>query len=65
MSELLYFYQTFTDCENCSVDMPDVRTGYGSFSDLIAFFGNLYVLLHIWNVIASTNFYNLRIKAEL
>ena len=34
--------------------MPNVTTGYGRFCDSIAFFGNIHILLHFWNVITQT-----------
>ena len=48
MSEVLYLHQNFTDCESkLKYDkMPNVTAGYGRFSDLIAFFGNIHTLLH-------------------
>ena len=41
------------------VIMPYVTAGYGRFSDLIVFFGNFHILLNVWNVITSPNFYKL------
>ena len=44
--------------------MSNVTAGYGRLSDSIAFFGNIHILQHVRNVIASSNFYKLCVKAE-
>ena len=41
------------------VNISDVTVCYGKSSDLNKFFGNLKILLHIWNIIPSPNFYKL------
>ena len=33
------------------ISMPNVTAEYGRFSNLIAFFGNFHILLHVWNII--------------
>ena len=33
--------------------MPNVTVVYGRLSDLIVFFGNFHILLHVWNVVTS------------
>ena len=38
--------------------MPNVTTGYGRFSDSIALFENVHVLLNVLNVITSPNLSN-------
>ena len=40
--------------------MPDVLTGY-----LIGLLGNFQILLYVWNVISSSNFYKLCIKLNV
>ena len=47
------------------VNMPNVTSGYGSFSESIAFFGNFHILQRVWNVIASSKFYKLCVKVEV
>ena len=42
--------------------MPNVPVDYGWFAQ---FFGNFHILLHDWNVITSSNFYILCVKAEV
>ena len=38
---------------------------YGRLSNLMCFFGNFHILLHVWNVITPSNFYKLCVKAEV
>ena len=45
--------------------MSNVTASYGMPLDFIAFFGDFYVLLHVWNVITSSNFYKLCVRAEV
>ena len=69
MFEVLYIHQTFTDCvsDKCILilyfNMPNVTVGYGRFSDLIAFFGEFFLIrtfLKRYNIIVtSSNFYKL------
>ena len=47
------------------VNMPNVTAGYGRFSDLIAAFGHIHILLQTWNVITLSNIYKLCVKAEM
>ena len=44
--------------------MLNVTAGYGWFSDLMHFFVNFHILLHVCNIITSSNFYKLCLNAK-
>ena len=48
-----------------NANMLNVTISYGGFSNIIAFLGQSYILLHVWDVITWSNFYNLCVKAEM
>ena len=61
--EVLSFEISYQNVTNLNV-----TTGYGWFSDLIAFLGNLsyyLLLLHVLNDINSSKFYKLYVKVEV
>ena len=45
--------------------MPNVTAGFEKLSDLMIVFGNLHILLHVSNLITSSNFYKICFEAEV
>ena len=44
--------------------MPNVTASYESFSDLIAFFVNFHIVLHVFSTFKGTSDINPQIKVE-
>ena len=67
VSEVLYHHQTFTDCVSnyTFISSCQIRLQVSRYSDLIANFWNFHIFLHVWNVITTSNFCELYIKAEV
>ena len=68
----------FSDIGQCFFSLPKQRVskinmsnmsnktaGYRRFSGLTAFFGNSHILIHVWNIMSSSNFYKFCVKAEV
>ena len=53
----IFFNKLSSSSLNKLCDMPNMTACYERLFDWIVFFGNFYILLHVWNVITPSNFH--------